>query len=359
MKLVPQLVAALNTKAGRIARRVAGTFVFAFLAQLVASGWFTIPNVTNVSIIDKAAVAGAGTVLALVQSLASQWLAGEPTVLALIQLLTPAGRAAAHARRLDRHLARVRSLPARRRYGKLPARSDAAVPWLDRHLSTAIPAPAVSLHWTTRLVIAWGMMLNDRIGDCTCAAVGHAIQLMTGLLGRLVTLADAVILKLYCVLSGYDPCTGTNDNGCVEADVLAYWLKHGVGGHNIVAYGRVDQTNATVVKQVISLFGFAYIGTQVPAAWEQAPAVWDVPHDPAGSKIVGGHAVILVGYDEDGYDLISWGQLFRMTNAAFAKYVDEVWGVVSSDWVKAHGTAPSGIDLQAAIADMQALEQAA
>src|ERR1700733_9167686 len=63
---------------------------------------------------------------------------------------------------------------------------------------------------------AWGMMDNDKIGDCTCAAAGHLIMEWTDDNGALVTPATKQIIAAYSAITGYDPKTGLNDNGANE-----------------------------------------------------------------------------------------------------------------------------------------------
>lgn len=345
-----------------VARRVAAAFLLAAVGQLVGSGALSMQYLTDLSLWQKAAFAGVAAILTLIQSVASQWLTGAPTVTALLAMLTTNGRQAAKARKTELLLPRIyRRTPPGRFYGKQAPAPIEQCARLDKHLAAAkLPTPPKELNWVSKLAITWGMMLNDRLGDCTCAAVGHAIQVMTALAGgRPVTVSDGHVLRMYEAVSGYNPRTGANDNGAVEATVLLRWRRHGLSGHKITAYGRVDHTNLVAVKQTIALFGFAYIGTMVPKAWELEPHVWGVPKGKAAGRIVGGHAVILVGWDETGFWLISWGQIFKMTFAAFEKYVDEVWGVLSPDWIEKDQLAPSGLNVAALLADLQALPQGA
>ena len=43
----------------------------------------------------------------------------------------------------------------------------------------------------------WGMMMNDALGDCTCAALGHLIQAWTAESGTEYTPPDSAILTAY------------------------------------------------------------------------------------------------------------------------------------------------------------------
>jgi len=63
---------------------------------------------------------------------------------------------------------------AREKLGKKPARHDPRTLQMANYL--ALPAFPASRDWTNKAKPAWGMMLNDQLGDCTCAAIGHIIQ---------------------------------------------------------------------------------------------------------------------------------------------------------------------------------------
>jgi len=78
---------------------------------------------------------------------------------------------------------------------------------------------------------AWGMMDNDKIGDCTCAAAGHLIMEWTDDNGALYTPADQDIVNAYAAITGYNPATGQNDNGASETSVLNYWRSTGISSH--------------------------------------------------------------------------------------------------------------------------------
>ena len=57
--------------------------------------------------------------------------------------------------------------------GKLAPKHDARIPMLAAlHRGAAFGASCVD--WSGG-VKSWGVMRNDTLGDCTCAAVGHAI----------------------------------------------------------------------------------------------------------------------------------------------------------------------------------------
>jgi hypothetical protein len=60
-----------------LAERVAMTFIQAFLASLIAGGWFDVDQIRNLSIPQKAAVAGLAAVLALIKGIMARFV-GSP-----------------------------------------------------------------------------------------------------------------------------------------------------------------------------------------------------------------------------------------------------------------------------------------
>src|SRR5580704_3991068 len=105
--------------------------------------------------------------------------------------------------------------------------------------ATLPPAPAQYAYATDIGASSWGMMGNDKLGDCTCAAAGHLIMEWTDDNGKMVTPPDQSIIAAYSAITGYNPATGANDNGAVELNVLKYWRKTGIAGHQITAFAAL------------------------------------------------------------------------------------------------------------------------
>lgn len=222
--------------------------------------------------------------------------------------------------------------------------------------TASLPAPPPKADWTNG-VKDFGMMLNDQLSDCTCAAVYHARQIWTMQTGKEITEPDANVLKLYENSCGYDPNDPNSDQGGIEQDVLKYLLNSGIplsdgSTDKILGYVEVDQTMIDEVKLTVSEFGVAYIGIEVPknifGKNGQPLQTWDYV---SGSKTDGGHAIVIVGYDDSGFTVISWGSLYKMTYAFFAKYCVEVYAIVDKNWIAKTGKTPLGLSL----ADLETL----
>lgn len=225
---------------------------------------------------------------------------------------------------------------------------------LRDHLSPAAPVPEV-VDWAAKAG-SWPMYSNDTVGDCTCAGIGHMIQAVTAYTGTEVTLPGRDILALYQLLSGYDPVTGANDDGCAEQDVLSYMAREGLSGHRVRAFAQVAHGDLAEMKAALNCFGTLYLGLQVPACAQAQFAAgqpWNVV--PGGSPVQGGHCVVLQKWDADYLYVVTWGKLIPMTEAFWAAYGDEAWAVLTDDWLRAGGQAPSGLNLRGLMAEFRDL----
>jgi hypothetical protein len=212
-----------------------------------------------------------------------------------------------------------------------------------------------------------GMMLNDTLGDCTCAAYYHAIQVWTfNALKDMVTCPDGDVEALYEQACGYKPSRGGEGPGGNEQHVLTFLLNRGAPfgpagqqRHEIDAFVEVAVQNTDDIKRTINDCGVVYIGFNVPQyimpPGQNPLPVWDV--DPtADNTVVGGHAVVLAGYNATGARLISWGSYYTMTWAFFEKFVDEAYAIADPDWIAKTKKTPGGLSLQQLEQAMQALK---
>jgi hypothetical protein len=252
--------------------------------------------------------------------------------------------------------------------GRLHRTYDSRVPHMSALLAgQVLTPPPPSVDYTKGMPANLGMMLNDKLGDCTCAAVYHAIQVWTYNTGKkVVTWPDGDVEKLYILACGYNPRVAGEGPGGNEQHVLTYLLKTGApigpnGGqtHKIAAFVEVDPRNTDDVKRAILDCGVAYIGFNVPQSVQppgaMPPAVWQ--YVPDQSNIIGGHAVVLAGYDATGPRVISWGQYYTMTWEFFAHFVDEVYAIADAEWIAKTGTSPGGLSLAELEVQMKALQE--
>lgn len=195
-------------------------------------------------------------------------------------------------------------------------------------------------------VATWPMLMNDQIGDCTCAAVAHVIQQWTAYTDPSpIVMSDKETISLYSAVSDYP----ANDSGAVCQDVLEYWRLTGAptpdgGPDTLDAYVYVHPADRATVRLAITRFANLYAGIALPLS-AQTEEVWTSTYDTPGDW--GGHCVPLVGYTEVGPVCVTWGALKQMTWAWWERYAEESYALLSRDWVKANDNSPGDINWSA------------
>ncbi len=261
--------------------------------------------------------------------------------------------------------------------GRLPRRHDPRIPLLStlvaekhhhHHHHPVLPPPAppqpppASVDYITPCdTNAFGMMGNDSLGDCTCAAIGHARQIWTGNASPpMQTDSDRDIIWLYSHACGYVEGDPSTDQGGDEQSVLTYVLNNGLptdnGFDKLSAFVEVDVANLDEIKNTIVDCGVCYIGFNVPDyAMNEVGQLWDVR--PGTPKYIGGHAVVLAAYDAVGPTCITWGAPQKMTWAFFSAFTDEAYALADVDWISNTGSTPGGLTLAELEAAMTALKE--
>lgn len=239
--------------------------------------------------------------------------------------------------------------------GKLCAKHDARVPMLLSLVSGELPDPPDEQNWYSSIA-AWPMDDNDTESDCTSAAAAHAIQQWT-LYGQ----GMSVIMQASLVMGLYQKTKAPDQEGAFLLDVLKFWMNTGIetgyGNHKITAFIGVDVSNLAHTKCAIAWFGNLIVGLSLPLSAKTQDEVWDtVPGPASGVGTWGGHCVLLVGYDATYLWFVSWGRLMKMTHLFYQTYCDEAYAILTRDFVKPPGNAPSGLPLPALIQRMKALK---
>lgn len=201
----------------------------------------------------------------------------------------------------------------------------------------------------------WPMYLNDQLGDCTCAGIGHMIQAFTAYASKEVDVPESAVLSLY-ERFGYTPGDPSTDQGANEQDVLQSMHDEGLAGHKYSAFAQVDVNNMEHVLAALYLFGTLYLGIACPASAQQQFENGEKWTYVPGSPIEGGHAITLQGKDEDGtLQIVTWGALQPMDQSFWDNYIEEAWVVITPDWMEANKETPTGLDLQGLMNEFRSL----
>jgi hypothetical protein len=226
------------------------------------------------------------------------------------------------------------------------------------------PAP-IERDWTVGLPDDLGIMGNDTLGDCADAGYYHGKQVWTqNASGLMVTESTDRVVQLYSETTGWKPADGGEGPGSVLQDVLTYLLNTGapVGDgtqrHKLLGFFEVDPAKQMDIQYEIDACGWVYLGFNVPAFLMDGPVpdVWDV--QASNTDIIGGHCVGAAAYNYQGVTIISWGKKYKMTWEFWAKYVDEAYPLLDSDWITKMGTSPAGRTIAELQEAMQALKAA-
>jgi hypothetical protein len=243
---------------------------------------------------------------------------------------------------------------------------------LRNYLMRALAPPPASRDYTPASQAALAeMYMNDTLGDCVIAGIGHVVGVLTSNAGDPFLYTDDQIVALYSAIGGYDPSQtqpdGSNptDNGCDEETALNYWQNNGApaGSHQIAGSISIDPTNQEEIQTALYLFENLYFGIELPDAWinpfpSAAGFIWDVAGDPDPEN---GHCVIGACYDYTGVGIDSWGMLGMITYAAIAQYCAQsangaLYSVISEDSIAlATAKAPTGFDWSQLTADFDSL----
>lgn len=246
--------------------------------------------------------------------------------------------------------------------GKQSAKFDRRTLKIADYLDTQLlPTPPVTVQYSQKVLWAggYGMLDNDKIGDCVIAAIFHLVmqqRVNAGFPMPEPTVEEAI--AAYSAIGGYNPRDPSTDNGCNVLDALTYWKNTGVTVGGVLdkagAFVSVNINNPVEIATAQWLFGGLIVGVEMPKALENASS-WTGPAKPrkqwaAGSW--GGHCVIYADFDPKDTVAITWGEKMPIPkDSDFAHdYVSEVYAVLNPpDWVE-EGKCPAGF----ALADLQA-----
>ena len=249
--------------------------------------------------------------------------------------------------------------------GKKAKRLDHRTFKLSRYMKpAAIPEPPAEVSYCVK-VPSWPMLLNDRLGDCVIAAMGHMVQQWTFFSSGGATeavMTDVEALTAYEAIGGYVPGDPSTDQGADMLTALNYWRNTGIQvagqNHKIAGYVEVDPTNLLEVRQAIWLFGNLFTGVALPVS-AQGQDDWTVPdggiYGPAGAPgSWGGHCIPSMAESPETLTCITWAERLKMSHNFFADYCDEAYAVLSPDWFGG-ATSPSNFNIHQLREDLAAL----
>ena len=179
--------------------------------------------------------------------------------------------------------------------GKLDPKRPSGLHMLAFYQSNPLPPAPESV--VVPSVPNWGMLGNDKYGDCTFAGIVHARMANANVLEISEQFPDDTEVE-----QAYLNYTNGKDVGAVEADLLNYWKNNDIFGKKLSAFAPTDHADQDELRSVIASYGLVYVGVQMPGVAQQQfinNQPWALTHTPADNQIEGGHCVVIVGYDKD------------------------------------------------------------
>jgi hypothetical protein len=210
----------------------------------------------------------------------------------------------------------------------------------------------------------WGVMLNNKLGDCTAATTGHSLMLRSANIGTMITPTDLEIQDFYFKSTG---SSLKDDEGGNDIDVCKYEVATGFTARGVVhkaeGFMTIDPTHFDHFRWAQQIFGTMRLGLNVPEYCQDqfdAGQPWDyVAAKDNSPKAISGHSVPLVDYGNYGppeapWAVLTWGGVQFMTQRAMEEWCMEAHVELFYDWVRAgQQTAPSGFDMAALMEKLQ------
>jgi hypothetical protein len=229
------------------------------------------------------------------------------------------------------------------------------------HAERASPPAAVS---RPHPGFTWGMLANDKIGDCVIAMMLHSIEdfhLDAGTPVPAFTDQDAI--GIYSGITGYNPNDPMSDRGTNENTAMRFWERRGLNTsdgvtHKIVATVAVDASNLNECRIAIDEFVALQIGIALPKT-AQGQQEWMVVGDGKTGDSApgswGGHGIPYREYDAETFKCVTWGAELLLTVPFHQGYAQEAHVVVTEEMLNRQGTGPSGVAWDELVADIKTL----
>ena len=214
--------------------------------------------------------------------------------------------------------------------GKLDPKRPSGLHMLAFYQSNPLPPAPESV--VVPSVPNWGMLGNDKYGDCTFAGIVHARMANANVLEISEQFPDDTEVE-----QAYLNYTNGKDVGAVEADLLNYWKNNEIFGKKLSAFAPTDHADQDELRSVIASYGLVYVGVQMPGVAQQQfinNQPWALTHTPADNQIEGGHCVVIVGYDKDYAQCITWGKVQQVTWEWLSSYMQESWAIITPEIVE-------------------------
>ena len=214
------------------------------------------------------------------------------------------------------------------------------------HAELASPPAAVS---RPHPGFAWGMLANDKIGDCVIAMMLHSSRISISMGTSVPAFTDEDDQHLFGDhrLQAERPVDGPA-RSVDERVAMRYWehpgLKTSDGEtHQIVATVAVDPGSLTACRIAIDEFVALQIGIALPVT-AQGQQEWTVNGDGKTGNSApgswGGHGIPYREYDAETFKCVTWGAELLLTVPFHQDYAQWAHVIVTQEMLNKQGIGP-------------------
>lgn len=241
--------------------------------------------------------------------------------------------------------------------GRLP-HDPVAVASAPQHRFGAVRPPRVLDR--ANVAVAPEMYDNDNYTDCTAVALANSARAVAALNGFGLVVDPAMPLVFFAKCIGNPPDL-LAAQGAVMLDVLTFQQAHGfdIGPQTLAGlFGTVALTRSALALSMARL-GPSYWGVTLLDRDMQtfdSAGPWDVQDGRDDGSVEGGHAIFGFDYtglgDDDTVRVGSWGVWKPATWAWIEARIEEAYGVVWRQLMRADGTFYSGLSVDGLVSEL-------
>lgn len=149
---------------------------------------------------------------------------------------------------------------------------------------------------------------------------------------RTIPLRSQDVIMRYKFLAGVKKNGDENDIGLYALEAFRNWQRFGWHirdkKYKIMYYGEIEPNERDLIRTAIYLFRGVHFGFWLPQGITESILRWEYHGE--SSEIwkpgsLGGHLAYSKAYDQDGYEILSWGRPIYVTNDFVEKFCDEIW----------------------------------
>ena len=234
------------------------------------------------------------------------------------------------------------------KYGKTAPRPEAVTFKFSRYLTDLPKYPRCFGH--EKLIKDWGMLGNDRYGDCVIASKAHMSMIWCAEGETCANFSTDNVLSDYSALTGFTKSDPATDNGTDMKLAASYFRTNGfldaIGNrHKVLVYLSIDPGDWEQTLAAVWLFGAVEAGLRMPKSsvdqFNRGLPWYHVPNSP----IDGMHCVPIIAR-RTMLKCVTWGRLQSMTKRFYKENNDESIVYLSEEMLGADGVSIEGFNLE-------------